>query len=319
MLLVRLLFQATSMAAMVIAANPQRNIRLRSGRVADSIPTALTSVVDPPDQDHKTLVKCTKERELLAKELDKLIADRRKVEDQCKVELDHYRGMNRVLSQQVERLKLMVAERKDESDLPPLYKAQYTSIMCSKFHDGILMRDSKVRAEVYQICDGNKSLTECRLKRLDDPTDIDGISLEADMEWSDQGGDLRHSNATSRASKMIASPECYQAKALQEEVDSTQKSKDDKQQYCEKETRKLQTELEKKKAEENALWTEYHGHISQEGEIKIEQAQNVTLFFCGAVNAYRQRRADENCTDYRQQNAQEFYRKNCVPSMTASL
>lgn len=272
-------------------------------------------------QDFKTTVKCTKERQDLAKELDRLIAEKDKLDAQCATDLGHYQDMNSVTQQQIERLKPMVAERKDESDLPPLYNAQYTAIMCAKLHDGFVMDGEKARAEVMHICNGNKSLTECKLESRDPFGG--GSSYETEVvDWTGHynlpsklaSHFLQH--RPSSGHEELESPECFQAKAVQEQVDSTKKSTKSKADHCSKEERKLKVDLEKKRKAEDALWTEYHGHISQKGPIRKKEAEKVKTKFCAAVQ--RNHTGAIGCHKDRRSAIEEFYGANCLPSLAAS-
>jgi hypothetical protein len=316
MLLVRLLLLAASgSVASVVASIPKESL-LRFGRLGGNAPAASASAEDPskddrfhnrnsdvPDvqgQTYETTAKCIREQEALARELDELIADTAKLDKDCETGLSHYKDMNVVTERQINRLKTIVADRKDESDLPPFYRARYTSIMCAKFHDGFVTHNERARLEVYAICDGNKSLTDCRLRSAEDVIWSHSRLYEVSTVAVDPS-----------SAKLRASPECFQAQAVQDQVNSTRKARNDKEQKCKNEEAKLRKDLNKKREVEDDLWTEYYGHVSQKGSIKKEEAWRVATRFCPIVRTYRQ--GGPACTRDRDRMMEDFYRAKCLP------
>lgn len=348
MWLARLLLVGASIFASSATKHLRSDALVRVQRLGDNAPATLWApnfherdqqIPDVQDQDFKTTMKCTEERKALAEELNELLAARAELDKECQMDLDHYRYMNAVTDGQIKRLKPIVADRTDESDLPPFYREKYSAIMCQKLYDGLLGRDKKVRLEVYNICDGKKSLTECELERWGD-VDI----RPPGVDWA--GYVKKNDTNILRRLRMVApapvpapapapaallavdpcplplkmwsavveakraSPECFQAKAVQDQVDSIRKSKLAKEKSCQKEELKLKGDLRKKKREEDALWTEYHGHITQKEPIKKKEAQQVAKRFCGAVHTYRE---NNQCNSDRKLEMEDFYRANCLP------
>lgn len=306
------------------------------------------------DQEPETAAKCTEEREMLAKELDELIAERRKLDQECKADARNYKDMISLTDRQIKYLKKTVAERKDESDLPPLYNAYYTAIMCAKFHDGFLIKDQKTeetRQEVFDICEGRKALKDYELKDLDDGLGIQSYGeVDRAAEWQTarqqheewpnlynqssnqtdinqsssktnilrrhqhgQGGkpflqwDEAQQRMHQRGVKEQESPKCFQSQALQEQVDSTRKSRNDEQEHCKESKLELAADLKKKRGEEDALWTEYYGHVTQKGPIRREQAKKVATKFCIAVETHS---PGASCDPDRA--LKDFYVESCI-------
>jgi len=301
MMLVRLL----SLAASIVAASSSDVIHFRTFRLRKSL--------SDPTQGLATEAKCTKERNDLAKALEQTIAEKKKLEQQCAINLDHYREMNALTQEQIDRVKVMVAERNDESDLPPLYKAQYTAIMCSKLHDGFIMDgNDKARGEVNDICNGTKSLRDCKLESLEPSYTDDNYGAyhanKGHLAKFKNVAEFFHRMQPSSEGEDFASPECFQAQPLQQEVDSTKQSTRAKAEYCSKEEKRLKFDLEQKRKTEDELWTEYHGHISQKEPIRKEEAAGVKAKFCALV----QQAPSTGCKNDRRNTFKAFYAANCV-------
>jgi len=274
-------------------------------------------VPEHPDTGMKdATTKCTRERDALAQELDKLLAEKGEVDRQCDADLRYYREMIVMAEQQIDRLKPMVADRLDESDLPPLYEAHYAAIMCKKLFDGFLMDDRSSRLEVGAICDGRQNLTECKLQRYDALPD-DAMHAEA---RGDSAGYYKHAKIRAKllrlqhrsGEKEPASPECFQAKAVQDQVDSTRQSSKTKEEYCAKEVVRLKANLEKMQEAEDVLWTKYNGHVSQRDTIKKEAALKVTSRFCAVVQASRKKKSGCNSDRKAKATIKAFHAKNCL-------
>lgn len=272
-------------------------------------------VPDVSDQAFETTVKCTRERDKLASELDRLLAERRQLDGKCEADLQYYREMTSMAQQQIARLTAMVAERLDESDLPPLYKAQYKAIMCTKLYDGFVMDVKSSRREVSEICEGRRNLTDCKFQRYESATyeamhtGVEGNSTGYYKQLSKlQTKFLRLSSSVDNVQG--ASPECFQAKAVQDQVDSTRRSSKLKKEYCAKEVAKMKVNLEKMQKKEDDLWTKYNSHISQRDTIKKQAAQKVTVEFCAAVQASRKRKGD--CNHSQKDFIKAFHGEKCL-------
>jgi hypothetical protein len=264
------------------------------------------NVPDFEDQSYETTVKCNEERDDLAMELEDLLREKEELDVQCEADLRHYKEMIEMADEQIDRLKPMVAERLDESDLPPLYKAQYTAIMCTKLYDGFLMEDKISRREVNDICHGRKSLTECKLQSY-------GMGQDGDYSTGYYKKPKFHTKLLRLQHRVTASPECFQAKAVQDQVDSTRESSKSKSEYCRTEVAKLKVKLDKKGAAEDVLWNRYNGHVSQRETIKKEAAQQVTKQFCAVVaNASRQENKTSDCRDDGKASIKAFHLENCL-------
>jgi len=268
---------------------------------------------DEEDQRFETTVKCTRERDALSKELDELLADKHRLDVQCDADLEYHREMILMAKQQIDRLRPMVAERLDESDLPPLYKAQYTAIMCMKLWDGFLMDDKDSHGEVEQICHGKKNLTDCRLERHDTFPD-DNVHTEA---HENSTGYFKQPKLNTKLLRVQhpSSPECFQSKAVQDQLDSTRKSSKSKAKYCAKEVAKLKAELEKMRDAEDVLWTKFNSHVSQRETIKDKAAQKVTTKFCSVVQAQAEtsrRQKRSGCNNEDKDVIKAFHAKNCL-------
>jgi len=263
------------------------------------------NVPDVEDQSYETTVRCNQERDDLAMELEDLLHEKEELDVQCAADLRHYAEMIEMSDEQLDRLKPMVAERLDESDLPPLYKAQYTAIMCTKLYDGFLMDDKISRREVNDICHGRKKLTECKLQSSAMGPDGESTGYYKKPKTYTKLLRLRHS--------VTASPECFQAKAVQEQVDSTRESSKTKAEYCRTEVAKLKVQLDKARDAEDVLWSRYNGHVSQRETIKKEAAQHVTKRFCAVVaNASRQENKTSDCRDDGKASIKAFHMENCL-------
>lgn len=270
-------------------------------------------VPDVDDQRFDTTVKCTSERDALAKQLDKLLADKDRLDVRCEAELRYYREMISVANQQNHRLKQIVAERLDESDLPPLYVAQYTAIMCAKLWDGFLMDDKDSHRDVNMICQGEKNLTACKLERYDTLTG-EAVHTEADEHFGAYYKQTKPHTEFLRV-QQSASPECFQSKAVQDQVDSTRRSTDSKAKHCAKEVAKRKAELETLQEAEDVLWTKFNNHTSQSEAMKRDAARKVTKRFCVVVQAQAEasrRQQKSGCNHEGPDVIKAFHAENCL-------
>merc|ERR1719375_2611166 len=216
---------------------------------------------------------------------------------------------------QIDRLKAMVAERLDESDLPPLYEAQYKAIMCTKLYDGFVMDVRSSRSEVGEICEGRRNLTDCKFERYQSLTDE---AMQAAAVGNTTGYNKQFAKLQTKFLRLpssiedvhSASPECFQAKAVQDQVDSTRSSSRLKKEYCAKQVAKKKAKLEKMQATEDELWTKYNSHVSQRDTIKKQAAQEVTTKFCAAVRSSRKRKGD--CDHSQKDFLKAFHAENCL-------
>lgn len=266
-----------------------------------------------PDQKYKTTVKCTGERDDLAKELNVLMASQKKLDVQCVRDVSHLKNMNVLTGQQIDRLKPIVSDRKDESDLPPMYRAQYTAIMCGKVHAGYFMNDQKARREIDGICAGKKSIGDYKLLSLGKNKLGNGDHTgESSQNWAGyyKARKKKLANFFHGAEDAAASPECFQAQALQKQVDSTRIGMKKKEAVCKKETAKLRTKLVSQRKKEQALWTQYHGHISKKGPIKKKEAEKVATKFCVVVKA---KSSGLNCGKNKLAAIKAYHSSHCIP------
>lgn len=304
MLLARLL--ALAVSANVAAAALLRHSGDREARVDPGFHKRDPAIPDVKNQSFKTTEKCTIEREQLSARLDELIAERARLDSTCATEISHYEDMNAMADVQIRNLKKMVDDKKDESELPPLYREKYEAIMCEKVYDGFVMQgDSESRQEVLDICNGTKSLRECSLKR----NGLDNMSYgyfkhlqnQTELLWSHHTGDEKEN--------LTASPECFQAKQIQDQVDSTRNATLEKSKYCEAKQTNLTNAIDNKRKEEDALWAEYHGHISQREPIKKNASAEVKTKFCVGIAMVVQ-----NYSTVDRGAIKTFYDTECVPS-----
>jgi len=266
-----------------------------------------------PDQKYKITVKCTGERDDLAKELNVVMASDKKLDVQCKRDVDHLKNMNVLTGQQIKRLKPIVADRNDESDLPPMYRAQYTAIMCGKIHAGYFMNDKKAKLQIDGICAGNKSLSDYKLLSVGSNKMGHGDHVgDSPQNWAGmyKAKKKKLANFFHGAEDAAASPECFQAQALQKQVDSTRKAMKTKEAVCKKETTKLRTKLVLQRKKEQALWTKYHGHISKKGPIKKKEAEKVATKFCVVVQA---KSSGLNCGKNKLATIKAYHSSHCIP------
>lgn len=266
-----------------------------------------------PDQKYKITVKCVGERDALAKELNEVMASQKKLDVQCKRDVNHLKNMNVLTERQIKKLKPIVSDRKDESDLPPMYRAQYTAIMCGRVHAGYFMNDQKARRQIDGICAGNKSLADYRLLSLGKNNMGQGDHTgDASVNWAGyyKAKKKKLANFFHGAEDAAASPECFQAQALQKQVDSTRKAMKTKEAVCKKKTAKLRTKLVLKRKKEQALWTQYHGHISKKGPIKKKEAEKVATKFCVVVQA---KSSGLNCGKTKLATIKAYHSSHCLP------
>jgi len=270
-------------------------------------------IPDEQDQSFETTVKCTRERDALSKQLDKLLADKDRLDVKCEADLRYYREMISMAEQQIDRLKPIVAERLDESDLPPLYMAQYTAIMCTKLWDGFLMDDKGSHREVNMICQGKKKLTACKLERYYALPD-EAAHTEAKENSTGYYKQPKLHTEFLRV-QHPGSPECFQSKAVQDQVDSTRRSTNTKAKHCAKEVAKRKAELEKMREAEDVLWTKFNSHISQRETIKDDAAKKVTKRFCAVVQAQaeaKRRHEKSGCNNEGNDVIKVFHAENCL-------
>jgi hypothetical protein len=333
LLLVRLFVAASVVASSSDVVRFRRAGLLSVDRFGGNAPVASTlagdgderfhkrdpEIPDESSQDFETTVKCTKEREALAKELNDLIAKKEKLDAQCATDLEHFREMNALKDQQIEQLKPMVADKKDESELPPRYKAQYTAIMCAKLHDAYIIddgssRNKKARQEVKDICAGKTKLQDYTLESIIDPMD----EYESETGYFKRQAKLTKFLRHQHASHEVApeSPECFQATAVQDQVDSTRTSMKAKEEYCAKEEAQLKVDLEKKRRREDALWTEYHSHVTHEPAIRKKEAEKVTTKFCDVVQKNPPGRT--GCEGDSRSAIEAFFHATCLPALLVS-
>lgn len=218
---------------------------------------------DVKGQDYKTTIKCNKQRDDLQTELDLLLAEKAREETACRKMLKQRGDLVELVKKNVARLTPIVADRLDESELGPQYKERYTVIMCGKIYNAFVMKDERARLDIMAICDGTKPMPQ----RVE--PELTGFAANASF----------HAHLESER----ASPECFQALPLQNEVDATKAVKERNALKCKAEEMRLQDELEMHRKDENALWTQYHGHVSQKPQIRKKAQDDVRVKFCAVV------------------------------------
>lgn len=281
----------------------ETSVRARS---PDGFHDRNPQVPDVADQSYETTVKCNQERDVLAKELDHLLMAREAIDSQCEADLANQRELRRLAAKQVERLRALVAERKDQSELPPMYKAKYTAIMCVKLRNGFMMNDRACHTEVKHICSGNISLTDLELSHHDSLGFLK--SLRGQLTVLVRGSD-------DAQREIRISPECFQAKAVQDQVKAVKQASAKKLQDCSAKQKGLIEETEKLRQIENGLWTEYNGHVSQREPIKQKAAKEVQEEFCSAVKASK----DVDCNAKAKRKIEAFYTARCLPGAAPKL
>lgn len=222
----------------------------------------------------------------LQNQLAELSAEKAKLDQKCDADIKHYRSMNKASDKQIQQLKPMVAAKKDESDIAPLYREHYSIIMCSKIHAAFIYKEEDARRDIMELCSSDKSLTEFPLPREEDAV------LHEDPLLS-----------TRLLKQPSNSSGCDYASDLEKQVDSARGAKEKKEQYCEQEVPKLKADLSRKRKEENDLWLEYD-RMSNKPKIKKKTAAEVKTKYCTVVQ--QNYNVDEAAI-------KSFYNSECIP------
>jgi len=204
----------------------------------------------------KEVMACANQVNSLSTETQRLLRENQQVDRNCEDAKRYYESQAKLVDKSIAYYESRADERLSDGDLTKRYENRYTNLMCMKTYDAFFTKDPDTRLEVLHICIGRASLAPGSL--LGGGSSLDRAANEA----------------------------CPQAKAIKEmeaRVNMLRSAKATKVAQCQKDKKTLKAELDKKRAQEDALEDKHYGHHDDKQDLRKGVATSVEKKFCAVI------------------------------------
>jgi len=218
----------------------------------------------------KEAVECSNSVTRLSTEMRQLLHAHQVVDRNCADAKRYYQTQAKHVDKAIAYYKSRARARPSDDELTKRYTERYTGSMCMKTYDAFFNKDGDTRLEVSKICLGRIRLAPGSM--LDDS--------------------LGHA----------AKEACPDARAMQARVNMLRSAKAKKVGQCRKDKKELKDQLDKKRAQEDALEDKHYDHHDNKQDLRKKIAKEVTDKFCAVI---------QKNYKFKEQVIQTFWHNSC--------